>query len=156
VLKALICTDGSQPSVDAACRGAALLSRPLSLTVLSVVDVRSEVMAGGAGLIRGEPVAVPVSNVGLTAEIDESLVTAAENAAAHTVEALGATGASVDTLVVHGDPAAEICRAAKEGGYDLLVVGSHGGGLVRRVFAGSVRDHVLQHAPCAVLVVRMH
>ena len=38
--------------------------------------------------------------------------------------------------------------------FDVIVVGSHGRGFVKRVVLGSVSHHVLQHAPCPVLVVR--
>jgi nucleotide-binding universal stress UspA family protein len=56
--------------------------------------------------------------------------------------------------VVHGDPAIEICRVAEEGQFDLVVIGSHGSGFLKRVLLGSVSHHVLHHAPCPVLVVR--
>ena len=38
--------------------------------------------------------------------------------------------------------------------YDLIVLGSHGAGLVRRVLVGSVSHWVLHHAVTPVLVVR--
>jgi len=36
---------------------------------------------------------------------------------------------------------------------DLLVVGSHGKGPMKRLFLGSVSEGVLRRAPCPVLVV---
>lgn len=58
------------------------------------------------------------------------------------------------TRVVTGDPAMELCRIAEEERFDLIVVGSHGSGFLKRVLLGSVSHHVLHHAPCPVLVVR--
>ncbi|NGQ93925.1 universal stress protein [Brevibacillus sp. SYP-B805] len=52
------------------------------------------------------------------------------------------------------NPAEVICKKAAEEGYDLIVVGSRGHGLVSSVFLGSVSGKVLHHAKCAVLVVR--
>lgn len=55
-----------------------------------------------------------------------------------------------------GDPKHLICEVAKQENCDLIVVGSHGYGLFDRVLMGSVSDHVVHHAPCAVLVVRQN
>ena len=53
-----------------------------------------------------------------------------------------------------GIPHTEIVDAAKDWPADLIVVGSHGRGGVRRALLGSVADGVVRHAPCPVLVVR--
>jgi nucleotide-binding universal stress UspA family protein len=67
-------------------------------------------------------------------------------------------GASVDRVqqrVVVGTPSEGILGAAGgEGGTDLLVVlGSHGGGILDRQFIGSTTVHLLRNAECDVLVV---
>jgi nucleotide-binding universal stress UspA family protein len=51
-------------------------------------------------------------------------------------------------------PASEMVRYAHEQSIDLIVVGTHGRGPVRRAFLGSVADRVLREAPCPVLIVR--
>ncbi len=61
-------------------------------------------------------------------------------------------GASADVHVVFGSPAAEIVRAARPD--DIVVVGTHGRGLLGRIVLGSVSQKVLREAPCPVLVVR--
>ncbi|AWB32421.1 universal stress protein [Orrella marina] len=53
-----------------------------------------------------------------------------------------------------GKPAEEIAQQARESQADLLVVSSHGKGLVKRLLVGSTTLGVLQDAPCPVLVVR--
>ena len=58
------------------------------------------------------------------------------------------------TLVRSGHPADEIISAAREIDADLVVVGSHGLGNVKRFLLGSVSDHVLQYAHCSVLIAR--
>lgn len=53
-----------------------------------------------------------------------------------------------------GKSATEIVKAAKEWPADLIVIGSHGRGGVKRLLLGSVADAVMRHATCPVLVVR--
>jgi nucleotide-binding universal stress UspA family protein len=61
--------------------------------------------------------------------------------------------AKVTTAVTVGAPANEIVRYAESHGADMIVLGSHGHGLVRRFLLGSVADRMVRQAPCAVLVV---
>ena len=82
---------------------------------------------------------------------NEELFQAAE---AETAVTAGRLGVDAAVEVVAGDPGSELCRLAADGNYDLIVVGSHGSGFLRRVLLGSVSHHVLHHAPCPVLVVR--
>lgn len=64
----------------------------------------------------------------------------------------GAPGAEV--LVLHGAPGPAICRWAEVAGADLLVVASRHPGRWGMSVLGPVTRHVVDHAPCAVLVVR--
>jgi len=61
-----------------------------------------------------------------------------------------------EARIERGDPGVVICDVAADGDFDLVVVGSHGHGVLKRLLIGSVSNHVLQHAPCPVLVVREH
>lgn len=60
----------------------------------------------------------------------------------------------VQPEVLVGPPATEIVRYAREHGIDLIVVGTHGRGPIRRAFVGSVAERVLREAACPVLIVR--
>lgn len=60
----------------------------------------------------------------------------------------------VDGAVLEGDPKEEIIKAAWLLPADLIVVGSHGRGLMGRVFLGSVSLAVHSAAPCPVLIAR--
>lgn len=55
--------------------------------------------------------------------------------------------------VLVGAPAGEIIQYAADHHADLIVLGSHGHGAVRRFLLGSVADKVLRSAGCPVLVV---
>ena len=81
------------------------------------------------------------------AEFDRRLAQAKADA-----EAAGAQ--SPQTRFLEGLTAAEIVRFAKDEGYDLIVMGTHGRTGVARVLLGSVAARVVQTAGCAVLTVK--
>ena len=60
----------------------------------------------------------------------------------------------IETKVVDGYPKEEIVREAREWDADLIVIGSHGYGNVKRFLLGSVAQAVVAHAPCSVEVYR--
>jgi nucleotide-binding universal stress UspA family protein len=53
-----------------------------------------------------------------------------------------------------GDPALEIVAEAKEGGFDVVVVGHRGQSRVRELFLGNISEKVAHLAPCPVVIVR--
>lgn len=53
-----------------------------------------------------------------------------------------------------GDARDALCKLCSKEGASLLVVGTRGAGLARRMLLGSVSDFCLHHAPCPVLIVR--
>jgi universal stress protein A len=61
----------------------------------------------------------------------------------------------VRSTIINGQASDEIVRlAATDAAIDLIVMGTHGRTGLKRVFLGSVAEHVVRHARCAVLVVR--
>ncbi len=58
----------------------------------------------------------------------------------------------VSRQVLVGTPAEEIARFARQHGADLIVMGTHGYGPVRRFLLGSVADRVVREASCPVLL----
>jgi nucleotide-binding universal stress UspA family protein len=69
-------------------------------------------------------------------------------------EACAAGAIDVSTRLLEGVTASEIVRFAKDGGYDLIVTGTHGRKGLSRVLLGSVAARVVQTAVCPVLTVR--
>jgi nucleotide-binding universal stress UspA family protein len=51
--------------------------------------------------------------------------------------------------------AAEVVAAMEKFGCDLIVIGSHGHGRLRRLVRGSLTDQVIRAAHCPVLVVKV-
>ena len=57
--------------------------------------------------------------------------------------------------VRYGNPSREIIQAAEEMPADLIVMGTHGRTGARHLLHGSVATHVLKHATCPVLTIKM-
>lgn len=56
--------------------------------------------------------------------------------------------------ITNGDPAEEILERADSGGFDLIVLGSHGRSALRGLLLGAVHAKVLHHSKVPVLIVR--
>lgn len=69
-------------------------------------------------------------------------------------DALRPSGLAVETLVEIGSAADCLMAAADDRLADLIVVGSRGRGPATSAVLGSVSAHLVDHAPCPVLVVR--
>lgn len=68
--------------------------------------------------------------------------------------ALDAGANSVATRLLHGWAPGEITQFAKDGGFDLIVMGTHGRSGLQHLVVGSVAERVVRTAPCPVLTVR--
>src|SRR5712691_9088020 len=62
-------------------------------------------------------------------------------------------GLSIDVEIRPGHAAEVIVRRAREGGFDLVVVG-HKGHFLQDYLLGSTADRVAHHAPCPVMIVK--
>lgn len=60
---------------------------------------------------------------------------------------------TIESAVLSGSVAVELEKAAEEG-VDLLVMATHGRGMLSRAWLGSVADHFVRHSPCPVLLAR--
>ena len=62
-------------------------------------------------------------------------------------------GVNAQAVLMKGGAAEIIIQKAAELDAMMVLLGSHGHGLLHKVFLGSVSESVLRHAPCNVLVV---
>ncbi len=53
-----------------------------------------------------------------------------------------------------GEPVQVLLEAVEEGGYDLVIMGTHGRTGLAHFLMGSVAERVVRGAPCAVLTIR--
>jgi len=147
VTTVLLAFDGSDIARDAITRAVALLGREQRYLALSVVP---------PAFVPATPLTPMDTHPTLSdPELEEQVENEEEAAAQRDLAALvSGLGIEAETHVVVGEPGPTICDAATDLGAELLVIGSHGHGWLRRVFLGSCSQHVLHHAPCPVLVVR--
>ncbi|CAL0320947.1 unnamed protein product [Lupinus luteus] len=61
---------------------------------------------------------------------------------------------NVEMKIEYGDPRDVICEMIQKLGADILVMGSHGYGVIKRALLGSVSNHCAQNAKCPVLIVK--
>jgi nucleotide-binding universal stress UspA family protein len=60
----------------------------------------------------------------------------------------------IETAVIEGEPKVVIVEEAEQWGADLIIIGCHGYGSIKRFLLGSVSLAVAVHAPCSVGIVR--
>ena len=63
-------------------------------------------------------------------------------------------GVQCSCHLISGEPASACLDRIAAGGYDLVVVGTHGRSGLAKLFLGSVAGRVVAAAPCPVLTVR--
>ncbi len=103
------------------------------------------------------PALPPYVNDGLGGayqQVYEDLQNTGDEILAKAKERFSGEGVAVDTKIVWGNPAEEICKEAKGGDFDLIVMGSRGLGEIKGFIIGSVSNRVVRHADIPVLIVR--
>lgn len=148
----LVAVDGSDNALRAAAEAVRMAqgNPNAQLTLITVVPFVDPVFAFGP-LVTTQQVAEAEKKAA-----DEVLKNA-EEVIARAKEAVDLTeqsGIKVESLVQIGDPAQAIIECAAKGGYEIIVMGRRGMGLLKELLLGSVSSKVLQLAPCPVLLVR--
>lgn len=146
-MRILVATDGSDFSRAAIEKCCQIIAKP-ETTQLKIVSVYQDVL--------------PVDAFPQSAEYAEQQESAgqakaeqyAREAAALFEECFPNSGVVVTTQVSDGAPDTVMIETAKQWKADMIVVGSHGRGFLKRLLVGSVTDALVHHAPCSVLVVR--
>ena len=146
-MKILLATDGSESARKALDY---LMRFPFpaasEITVLTVIDqdvFKDEDMQG----LNDEQESALQETENLVREEAQELL-------ARETQRLRNAGLSESSELRIGHPAEEIVRAAEQLASDCVIVGSHGMSGAKRFLLGSVSDHVLEYAPCSVLIVK--
>lgn len=143
--RVLLATDGS-PSAETAAR--ATMAWPLfaesSIRIVAVAPPPS----------RYTEIAVPREPAAHLVDQVAAITTLAGAHANALAKDLSEVGRLAETDVRTGEPASEIVAAALEWPADLVVVGSRGTSIMRRLLLGSVARAVFFGVNCSVLVVR--
>jgi universal stress protein A len=99
---------------------------------------------------------VPDSLIMLTSDQLQQLSAAFEQSLTDARRGAIAAGApKVDSRLLQGSPASGIIDFANQGGFDLIVMGTHGRQGVQHFLLGSIAERVVRAAPCPVLTVRL-
>ncbi|MXR42043.1 universal stress protein [Halobaculum sp. WSA2] len=140
----VLATDGSDAAAGAEQTGVALAGRiDAHLTAVSVVDEGGTVANIGGGMLTEETIAA----------VRRALDERAGEAVDRVLDRARDAGVDADGDVIGGEPSRAICGFASDDDADLIVVGTHGRGGIRRIVLGSVAERVIRGADRPVLVV---
>jgi nucleotide-binding universal stress UspA family protein len=142
--KILAAVDGSEASFKALDYAVSLAKNySASLTITTVVEPPSP----------APPLTIPPGVVeSYMKEMKAYQKSILEKALARVAE--GNKGVNMNTVLLYGRAWEMIAKECKDGGYDLLVMGSRGLGGIKGLFLGSVSKRVVEEAPCPVLIVK--
>ena len=146
-MKILLATDGSAYS-KAAVDEVARRPFPLNTKVRIVSAYESTALITAMG-----PMGVSQEYY---AAADHHALKSAENTTENAAKILRKKNPAltITTIVIEGSPKSVILKEAETFRADLIVVGSHGHGVVERFLLGSVSQSVAVHAKCSVEIVR--
>ena len=140
----LLCTDGSEVSLDALASGLDLLGLDHHYLLVTVADAPDPDVLSGTGHAGAEMSAEEFDlAVGSAHESARLVLSGAEERLALS---------EIEVRVLGGEPAAAICELAVEMAARAIVLGTRGRGGITRALLGSVSDYVVRSAPCTVVV----
>lgn len=152
--KILVALDGSEHSVQAL-RTAIQIARKFNgkLTLVHVYAITV------APIVVPEPTTLTPSGVPVVTPAEVSrMIEAAREVGQRILDdgekEVKSENVQVESTLKEGSTVQEITRLAKEGNFDLIVIGAKGVGSLRELLLGSVSEGVMKHAPCPVLVVK--
>lgn len=146
-MKILVGVDGSQHS-DKAFDTALDLAEKYSASIL-VISVIPSIMHFGIGREGSEPPMWPSKVIEGQRGYHEKVLAEALQKAKKIKPDL-----DVSTKLAEGQPANKIIETAKEGNFDLIILGSRGLGSVASFFLGSVSHGVVNRAESEVLIIK--
>ncbi len=145
-MKAIIATDGSSLSIEAAQAAERLLHPDIEFVLVSIVPQPEDPLAMAGGF-EG-----PLIDADEAKEITDASNEAGRQAILQTARIIHEPMTA--RLVTSDDAGGALCRLAEEQEADVLVIGASDKSVLQRLLEGSVMRHVIKHAPCPVLVVR--
>ncbi len=156
----LVPLDGSEHSIRALMIAAEIAKKfKANITLIHVYSVIPPVAPESTASIQ-ETVLKPIFAPAELGEMIEATKKAGERILIEAKEKLHSETLDVDTINVDtllnegNNTVQEITRIAKDGNFDLIVMGSRGMGRLRELLLGSVSDGVLKHSLCPVLIVK--
>ncbi|XP_042452744.1 uncharacterized protein LOC122037365 [Zingiber officinale] len=118
---------------------------PFKLVVVHARPAPTSIISLSA---TGAPDMLSVVKADLTKISLQVIAKAKEMCLAHSVR-------DVECEVLEGDARIVLCQAVEKHHAEILVMGSHGYGAIKRAVLGSVSDYCAHHADCNVMIVKM-
>lgn len=148
IKKILVPTDGSEPA-----------NRALDLAIDLATKYSAEIVLLSVAPSVIVPMPEPGAMTPISPELTKYSETLKESHKKMLSQALEKAKKTQSDLKVskklgEGRPSEEIIEVAKEGNFDIIVMGSRGLGGIKKVFLGSVSHRVATEAPCPVLMVK--
>lgn len=141
-MKMLVATDGS-PYAERALEYAMKLSSALKdASTITLVTAHYAVPSARARAMVGQEI------------LDRYYHDEMEAALAPARESLTRAGQTADEVRVIGDPGGEVARCANSGGYDMVIMGTHGRTALGNLVMGSVATRVIAEATIPVVLVK--
>jgi len=152
--KILVPLDGSEPSIHALEKAVQIAKKfAAKITLIHVYSVSPPVFVSSIDISESVPHEVTLPPE-VFSKLDEVARGRGANILEHGEKRVKAERVQVETLLEEGHAVEEILRTAKEGEFDLIVIGARGLSTIKEIFLGSVSHGVTVHAPCPVLIVR--
>lgn len=130
-------------------------SEPAGQALAWAVDLQQAIGTGPIAIVHAIdclPTATPDASVAVVLPSEDEIANL-ERLMLEAAKRCGGTASA--TVLIKPRPVGEIILdAAREQGAELIVMGTHGYRGVKRLFLGSVADHVVRNAECPVVTVR--
>jgi nucleotide-binding universal stress UspA family protein len=152
--KILVPLDGSEHSeraLEIAIQIARNFSGELTLLHVYSVTITPIVIPEPTTL---NPTGVPIATSAEVSKMVDAARDAGKRILADAEESVRKYNVGVDTTLREGNSAQEIVKTAKEGQFNLIVIGARGAHRIRDLLMGSVTEGVLKNAPCPVMIVK--
>ena len=146
ILCAVDLEEGTEAVVRCACDVASRYP-DAQLILAYVAEIPLLTLAGGKGDLQ-----LPEEDV---AAVDRAAVKLRKMAKDRLEDLIQMMGVHAKVLVVEGPPVASaVIDIIEQENADLLVLGSHRKGPIRRLLLGSISDKLAHRAPCPVLIIK--
>lgn len=154
--KILVPVDGSNASINAVKKaieiGKNYNSNIKLISVVKSTENRSKVR--NENMWSAVDGSIITKSLELEKKLESTYIENAQMLLDQIVTKLDFTKTKVEKEVLIGEPSEKIIETAKNGSYDLIVMGNRGFSKVKRFFVGSVTQKVISEAPCPVLVIK--
>jgi len=156
-MKQLVAAVDFSKSTEAVLKQASDLARALEakLWILHVASDETMAMAYDASQFSGfapEYITMP-GDVQLARNLSAEEIKREHGQLQGISSSLRETGVDAQAILLKGEAAATIVEKARDLDADMIILGSHGHGLLHKALLGSVSEAVLRRANCNVLVV---